>query len=274
MNTVPVTVVVPTKNEEANLDECLSRLKNFQEVIVVDSESTDRTIDIAMSHGVKVINFVWDGKFPKKRNWVLMNCELNAEWVLFLDADEFVSVKFCESLESILRDTVHNGFWLNYEIYFLGKKLKHGIKQRKLALFRSDLGRYEKIEESNWSLLDMEVHEHPIVSGSVGEISVPIEHCDYSGIFKFVNRHCEYARWEASRFESLGNSHVEMLTNRQKFKYKNIEKRWFPVCYFFVTYLVKMGFMDGWAGFQYAFYKAWYFFTIQNIIKERRLGVG
>ena len=112
--TVPVTVIVPVKNEEANIAECLDRLARFDEVIVVDSGSRDRTCDIAVDKGARVIQFEWDGKYPKKRNWVLLNVELRNPWVMFLDADELVSEEFCEELLVAVSRTEYDGFWLNY----------------------------------------------------------------------------------------------------------------------------------------------------------------
>jgi glycosyltransferase involved in cell wall biosynthesis len=93
-----VTVVIPVKNEAANLPECLSRLENFGHAIVVDSGSTDATIQIAKDAGAEVLHFEWDGRFPKKRNWVLRHYEFKTEWVLFLDADEFITPRFVEEL--------------------------------------------------------------------------------------------------------------------------------------------------------------------------------
>ena len=100
-----VTVVVPVKNEEANLPICLSALKRFENVVVVDSGSTDETEAIADSFGAKFINFEWDGEFPKKRNWVLRNFQFTTQWVLFLDADEVVDDEFCDELKSKVGST-------------------------------------------------------------------------------------------------------------------------------------------------------------------------
>jgi len=90
ISNIPITVVVPAKNEEANLGRCLERLSRFTEVIVVDSSSTDKTPQIVENFGKRYINFEWNGQYPKKRNWLLLNHELANEWVLFLDADEFI----------------------------------------------------------------------------------------------------------------------------------------------------------------------------------------
>ena len=99
-NNLPVTVAIPVKNEEANLSKCLERLGRFAEIVVIDSGSTDQTREIAKNFGARVVGFSWDGKYPKKRNWFLLNAPPQQPWVLFLDADEFVDDAFCDAVEA------------------------------------------------------------------------------------------------------------------------------------------------------------------------------
>lgn len=267
--TIPVTVVVPVRNEEANLARCLERLNRFSEIIVVNSNSTDRTREIARAHGANVLDFSWNGRYPKKRNWLLLNHNLACDWVLFLDADELVTEKFCEAVKDAVSSDHYNGFWLNYTNYFLGKPLHYGLPQRKLALFRVKKGLYERIEEDNWTRLDMEVHEHPIIDGLVGEISTPIDHRDYNRLDRFIDKHQDYALWEAHRYIKLKISEKDdIFTFRQVFKYNNISKWWYPWFYFFFNYIIKFGFADGSTGFYYSLFKFWYFNVIRLHILE------
>lgn len=271
MDKLPISVVIPVRNEEANLAACLRQVTPFDQVIVVDSRSTDSTCEIARDHGASVIQFQWDGHYPKKRNWVLLNHRLRNEWVLFLDADELVTEGFIAEVSVALAEDRYDGFWLRYTNYFLGSPLKHGDPQRKLALFKVGSGLYERIEEDAWSGLDMEVHEHPVIDGAVGEITSLIDHRDDRGVAKFIDRHKDYALWEASRTQQLRNSGHEVwdqLTARQKKKYRNIDNWWFAWVYFFWTYFGKRGFLDGVPGFSYSFYKFWYFHTIRLLIRE------
>jgi len=271
---IPATVVIPVRNEQANLAQCLSRLDAFNEVIVVDSGSVDNTCQIADDYGASVIQFDWNGRYPKKRNWVLIHQELRNAWVLFLDADEYITQEFCDDVRSAIAEDRFNGFWLKYTNYFLGRPLKHGDPQRKLALFKVGQGLFERIDEDAWSGLDMEVHEHPVIEGETGEISSPIEHRDDRGIAKFIERHKDYALWEARRTRQLrdaGQEAWDQLTDRQKKKYRNIDKWWFAWGYFVWTYVAKRGFLDGFPGFSYAFYKLWYFWTIRLLIKENEV---
>lgn len=270
---MPVTVVVPVRNEEANLAACLQRLTPFDEVIVVDSASTDATCQIAVDHGAFVIQFQWDGRFPKKRNWLLLNHRLRNDWVLFLDADELVTQEFCSEVSAVIAQDRFNAFWLRYTNYFLGRPLKYGDPQRKLAIFRVGSGLYERIDEDAWSGLDMEVHEHPVIEGPIGEISARIDHRDDRGLAKFIERHKDYALWEARRTRQLRSAAPgvwEQLTSRQRKKYRNIDKWWFAWAYFLWTYVAKRGFLDGLPGFFYAFYKLWYFWTIKLLLKEMK----
>ena len=210
--------------------------------------------------------------YPKKRNWVLLNHDFATDWVLFLDADEFVNDAFCDVVAKAVASDEHAGYWLNYTNYFLGRELKHGVPQRKLAMFKIGSGLYERIDETAWSKLDMEIHEHPIIEGTIGVIAERINHRDFCGLERFLDRHGDYAAWEANRVLHLETEPEKkaQLTGRQRFKYRNVERWWYPWFYFFYTYIVKLGVLDGAAGFHYAFYKAWYFLTIKLMIKGLR----
>lgn len=269
---LPVTVIIPVRNEEANIGRCLERLVGFQHVIVVDSSSTDRTAEIARQHGATVINFEWNGQYPKKRNWFILNHQPQTDWLFFLDADELIGDEFRAALgTAVLAENV-SGYWLSYTNYFLGKQLNHGLPQRKLALFRSGQGLFERIDEDRWSSLDMEVHEHPIITGPVGKIAVRIDHNDDRGMRKFVERHVDYAQWEAERFVLMQRrqdaADAPSLTLRQKAKYRFIKAWWYPAAYFLYTYVVRLGFLDGRAGLAYAVMKFWYFTLIQTFIAD------
>ena len=266
-----MTVAIPVKNEEASLAACLERLGRFAEVVVIDSGSSDGTRAIAEGFGARVIEFAWNGTYPKKRNWFLLNAPPGQPWVLFLDADEFVDEPFCDALAQAVTEPDIDGYWISYTNYFQGRPLKHGLAQRKLALFRVGKALYERIEEDSWSRLDMEIHEHPIVEGRVGEIAVPIDHRDDRGVARFLEKHVDYARWEARRYAALqadaaASAH---FTGRQRFKYRHLAKWWYPAFYFLFTYVAKLGFLDGGPGFHYAAYKAWYFRTIRLLIREQ-----
>ena len=265
---IPITVIVPVKNEEKNLPKCLDLLDDFSEVIVVDSSSADKTPEIVKDHDFQLINFTWNGHFPKKRNWVLRNIPLKNEWVLFLDADEFVTEAFKNEIRTKIQLQEFNGFWITYRNHFLGKRLKHGVKFKKLPLFRIGTGEYELIDENAWSHLDMEVHEHPIIKGKIGAIKAPIIHLDFKDLSHYIAKHNEYSTWEAQRYLKLLTTESKDLTFKQKVKYKLMNTWLFGFLYFVLNYFIYFGFLDGRIGYVFSVYKMQYFFQIKSKIYE------
>ena len=269
-----LTIAIPVRNEEKNLSGCLTAIGNnlAKEVVVIDSGSVDRTKEIALQHGARVISFFWNGKFPKKRNWYLRNHTPKTKWVLFLDADEYLTDEFklalCKELNTPEVDKV--GYWLNYTIYFLGKRLRGGYPLDKLALFQVKKGEYEKIEEDQWSNFDMEIHEHPVLEGEIGTIKAKIEHQDFRGMFHYLTKHNEYSSWEALRF--LQKSHDSKIfsqwTWKQKIKYRLASNPWIGPIFFIGSFFFMGGFRDGSRGFIFAILKMAYFTEVYCKIQE------
>ena len=271
-----LTIAIPVKNEERNLADCIDAIGGdlAKSIVVIDSGSTDRTCQIASEKGVELLDFKWDGKFPKKRNWFLRNHTPNTKWVLFLDADEYITAEFKAELTQVLSEDKINedvsGYWLNYTIYFLGKKLKGGYPLTKLALFKVGAGEYEKIEENQWSQMDMEIHEHPVLNGKTGTIKSKIDHRDFRGLGSYVTKHNEYAAWEAARFaDYLNNSNLQkQFTWKQRLKYKLINSVMIGPVFFVGSYFFMGGFRDGARGFAFAILKMSYFTQIYCRLKE------
>lgn len=269
-----LTIVIPVRNEEQNLPSCLAAIGSElgRRVVVVDSGSTDQTASVAEALGATVINFVWNGKFPKKRNWYLRNHTPTTKWVLFLDADEILTEAFKTELREVLSrtddDTV--GYWLRYTVYFLGKQNKGGYFLRKLALFQVKAGEYEQIDEEQWSKLDMEIHEHPVLTGKIGTIRSKIDHQDLRGVSSYVAKHNEYSSWEATRYLKLtGDRQVTQHWSwMQKIKYSLMKTPLLGPLYFLGSFLVMGGFRDGARGFAFAILKMAYFTQIYVKIRE------
>ena len=270
---IPVTVVIPVKNEAVGLLQCLESVSSMADVVVADSSSHDGTAEVARQWGATVVNFMWNGGFPKKRNWVLQNYPFRTEWVLFLDADEVLTDDFIRELRLAVVATEYVGYWIRYSNYFQGRLLRFGVPQQKLALFRIGSGSYEQIEDPGWSDLDMEVHEHPILQGRVGKLHSGPRHYDYKSLYKFIERHNKYSTWEANRYVASSlktTASGKHGTFRQRAKYALADKSWLSFVYFIYSYFVKCGFLDGRAGLHYAIYKAIYFFEISEKIRELR----
>jgi len=266
---LPISVVIPVRNEAANLGRCIEALgTDFAEVIVADSHSTDATCEIAGRMGARVVQFEWAGGFPKKRNWVLRTLPLVGEWVLFLDADELLTPEFLAELWQVVPGSVYEGFWLSYRNTFMDKLVRFGDRFRKLALFRRRAGEYERVEDQGWSNLDMEVHEHPVLNGPVGQVRSPILHRDFKGLEAYRHRHEEYALWEAHRYLALRQDGWDRLNSRQRLKYRLIATPFLGPAYFVASYGLKLGFLDGRPGFWFAWYKMRYFQKIRERIRE------
>lgn len=268
-----LTIAIPTKNEEKNLAGCLEAIGNdlARQIVVIDSGSTDETSEIAREFGAEVINFEWNGKFPKKRNWFLRNHTPESEWILFLDADEYLTEDFKKEIQSALTQSDKVGYWLSYTIYFMGKKLKGGYPLRKLALFKVKAGEYEQIDEDRWSQMDMEIHEHPVLQGPTGILRSKIDHKDYRGVPNYVNKHCEYAAWEAGRFLlAVKNKNNNHWTWKQNLKYKLINNVFIGPVFFCGSFFLMGGFRDGARGLAFAILKMSYFTQIYCLIQENR----
>lgn len=267
-----LTIAIPVKNEEKNLPTCLAAIgKDFaRHIVIIDSGSTDRTQEIAHEHGIDVINFDWNGMFPKKRNWYLRNHTPQTKWVMFIDADEFLTEKFKLELRDALRKDDNVGYWLRYTIYFLGKPLKGGYFLHKLALFQVGAGEYERIDEESWSKLDMEVHEHPVLNGKIGTIKSKIDHRDFRGVSYYVTKHDDYSSWEAARFLKMSNDTKtrERWSRVQRIKYGLMRSPALGPAFFFGSFFLMGGFRDGARGFAFAILKMAYFIQVYCKIQE------
>ena len=270
-----LTIAIPVKNEERNLPGCIKAIgKDFaSSIIIIDSGSNDRTKEIAKENNIDIVDFKWDGKFPKKRNWFLRNHTLQTKWILFLDADEYLTEEFKTEVREKLNQEDKVGYWLSYSIYFLGSQLKGGYPLKKLALFKIGAGEYERIDENAWSQLDMEVHEHPHLTGEVGKIKAKINHQDFRGVSHYVIKHNEYAAWEASRFvKATSNKSLSSLwTWKQRLKYWLMKSPLVGPAYFFGSFFLLGGFRDGARGLAFAILKMSYFTQVYCKIRENKM---
>ena len=162
---IPVSIVIPVKNDARNLAECLPLLSDFDDVQIVDSGSTDETVKVGAKWHRPIVRFRWNGQFPKKRNWALRTLTFKYPWVMFLDADERMTNAFKQELATFLAskeaercDVIR----CYYDNWFMVQMLQHGDVMQKTAILRVGAAEYERIEEDHWSDLDMEIHEHII----------------------------------------------------------------------------------------------------------------
>lgn len=202
----PVSVIVPVKNEAENLERCLPALAWADEIFVVDSQSTDHTALVAARCGAQVIQFHYNGTYPKKKNWALENLPFRNEWVLIIDADEVVGPELAAEIDERTAGDLADGYYLNSRYFFLGRHIRHcGYSSCwNLRLFKHRLGRYEKVPDRTGGRAgDNEAHEHVELEGRVLRLASELEHHAYPTIAIWVEKHNRYAIWEAALADRL-----------------------------------------------------------------------
>jgi glycosyltransferase involved in cell wall biosynthesis len=280
----PLSVLIPVKNEGANLSGCLASVSFADEIIVVDSASTDGTQEIAASAGARVVQFEWNGRFPRKKNWALGNVPWRHEWVLIIDADERITPELEKQIRDAIRRNDADGFYLNRRFWFLGDWINHCgyLPSWNLRLFRHRLGRYEQIEinESPQSG-DNEVHEHVLLDGRAEYLSAPMEHYAFPDVATFIEKHNRYSTWEAAAREQLCQGKSRKTLRATPFGTVAERKRWIkrfsmslpcrPALRFVYHYICKQGFRDGYRGWLLCRLLAWYERMI--IFKEHEMSL-
>jgi glycosyltransferase involved in cell wall biosynthesis len=265
---VPVSLIVPIKNEAANLPCCLSSVAWADEIIVVDSQSIDGSIEIAQQHGASVVQFQFNGVWPKKKNWALENVSFRNDWIFILDADEVLpAAAEQEFANAITQAGPIVGYWINRRFMFMGRWLRHAYYPNwNLRLFRHSLGRYEKLTDSPTDSGDNEVHEHVIVNGPTGRLQCQLDHYAFPSVEVFVEKHNRYSNWEArvaaDRFLSGTADQFTTMPVGLRRKLKLISHRlpFRPLLRFLYIYVWQKGFLDGREGYYFARLHATYEF--------------
>ncbi len=267
---IPLTIVIFTKNEELNISDCIMTVKEFTEVIVVDSGSTDKTKILAESLGARFINFNWDRKYPKKRQWTLNNVKFKNNWILFLDADERVSKdlknELSNFLENYCEDFSAGSIALKY--HFAGSELKFGQTPRKTVLLKVGFASFPEIDDLEAKGMgELEGHYQPSVNGKIRNFKAKLIHNDVDPVSTWMTRHIGYANWEA---HLILNNGAKTQVNKSKGVLGNYAHRlpFRPVGFFLYSYILKFGILDGRAGFDYAFAKSWYYWLSNLIARE------
>jgi len=278
----PLSVLVPVKNEAANLRDCLASVSFADEIVVVDSASTDGTQDLATTAGARVVQFAWNQKFPRKKNWSLENIPWRHDWVLIIDADERITPELEREIRSAIRRPNLDGFYLNRRFWFLDGWINHCgyFPSWNLRLFRHRKGRYERVEAgSGFNSGDNEVHEHVLLNGRAEYLSAPMEHYAFPDITTFIEKHNRYASWEAAVRAQLCRRSGEETLRPNLFGTALQRKRWLkrftrrapcrPTLRFFYHYVWRQGFRDGYRGWILCRLLAWY--ELVSAAKAREL---
>jgi glycosyltransferase involved in cell wall biosynthesis len=270
--TLPVSVIVMTKNEEQNIVACLRALSNFDEIFVVDSASADRTRELAELHGANVMPFVWSGGYPKKKQWCLDNLPLRNDWVIYVDADEEVTPAVVDEIASLFANGPScSGYFVAYDYVFAGRILRHGHRLMKLILVdrnRAYFPPYDDLDVANrW---EVEGHYQPKLVGPAGRLSARMLHHDHDTLFHWIERHNRYSNWEA-----LLRVRGELpRPDDTQPRFRGSLKAWFNrlpakgLVAFLWSYVARLGFLDGRAGFHFAVARGFYYWQIELKMRE------
>ncbi len=273
-----VSVLVPVKNEEANIAACLESLRWADEVFVVDSQSTDQTVRLAEATGARVVQFDYQGG-QKKKNWSLENLPFRHDWVLIVDADERVTPDLAEEIQaSIDRRDGPDGYYINRRLIFLGRWIRHAgwYPSWNLRLFRHRLGRYERLGSEDRQTGDNEVHEHVVLEGPVGYLRHDLLHHDYKSLFHYIDRHNRYSNWDSAVYLELRRRPLfarEPLHGPVRRK-RLLKRLWVrlpfrPLLRFLYMYILRLGFLDGAAGWHFCLLSSIHEYHIGLKMRER-----
>lgn len=260
-----ITLIILTKDEEKNIAAAIDSAKQIaSRILVIDSGSTDETVEIAKAHGAETFYHAWPGH-AKQFNWALDNCNIQTPWVFRLDADERISEDLAAEISAALKNPDADGYEMRWRIYFMGKWIRHGGTHKPyfLRLFRYGKGRVEE------KLLD----EHVIVNGSVKRLKGDLIHYDYKGLDAWLSKHIWYSSLELAMYE--GQSCLTGENEAQKHKrgfYYKLPLFFRARMYYWYRYYFQLGFLDGKEGKIFAFLQAyWFRFLVDAKIYEKSL---
>lgn len=265
-----LSVIILTKDEELHIARCLDNIKDIaKKIYVVDCYSTDGTQEIAHAHGAEVVEHKWPGNQAEQFNWALDNLPIDTEWILRLDADEYLTDELKSELDAFVPSAPSEVSALVFPLgrAFMGRLLKHGIVNgvSMIRMFRRGKARYEK-RVMDEHLKVVEGTTHTCNGKFVDDNRMPLSF--------FITKHNQYADREArllleSEFgvsiaEDESNQYAKEVAAKraQKNKYANMPLFWRSFGYFVYRYIFKLGFLDGKEGFLWDFLQGWWYRTL------------
>jgi glycosyltransferase involved in cell wall biosynthesis len=268
----PLSVAIITKNEERAIADCLKSVRFLTDVHVVDSGSTDQTVEIATEHGAQVHQFVWDGAYPKKKQWTLDSLPFRHPWVLLLDADERVTPQLASELGELVTSERRNSLGavdIPLHYHWQGTPLNHGHTVVKRSLVHRGRASFPIVDDLSVSTMwEVEGHYQPQTEYSITRATSRLCHYDPDPLRTWLDRHNRYSDWEAYLRESGLHSHVAGLRSGAGARFSQMPAK--PLVFFIYSYVVKRGFLDGHAGLDYALAQAFYYWQIDAKVREMR----
>jgi glycosyltransferase involved in cell wall biosynthesis len=248
---IRASVIVVTKNEENNIAKCLAKLSRFDDVWVIDSESQDKTVQIAKNFPVTVRNFQWNKQYPKKRQYCLDSLPLKYDWVFFVDADELIPDILIDEIENLISsDPVEPGFFITGKYSIHQKILNFGFQNKKIVLLHRGRMEFPVVDDLDVpGMGEIEGHYQPVLKKEfqnlkVGTLKNFMIHDTLDDVRVWNFRHEKYARWEAG-MNAKGAWPQDPIAWREFIKSSIRRSRFRPEIVFLGAYLLKLGFLDG-----------------------------
>jgi len=248
----PLTVIVPTYNEESTLPACLESVRFADEILVVDSFSTDRTLEIARASGARILQheYIYSAR---QKNWAIP--QASHEWILLVDSDERVTPGLRDEVLHVLEgEPTHDGYWIRRANHFLGRRIRHcGWGTDKVVrLFRREVARYE----------DREVHAEIDLPGPLPILDHPLEHHSFRSFGQYFRKLQLYSEWGAAQLYKEGRraGALEILGR--------------PVTRFLKMYVLRLGLLEGLHGLVLSMLGAFTVYLKYARLWELTLGVA
>ncbi len=273
---INISFLIITFNEEENIKRCLESIKWSDDIAIVDSGSTDRTIEICNAYENTSVYFRKFDDYASQRNWLIDNHNFKNDWIFVIDADESLDEGLSQELHDCakLKKADIYAYAVRRKNYFLGKYLKHcGYPDFYIIrMFKRGKGKFL-----------LSVNERLEVQGRMERLKNYLCHDNNKGLTDFVEKHNRYSSVESEIFikKAKKNNILNSIFSFNKLKNEKLLKNliiFLPckgVVTFFYLYILRLGFLDGEAGFIYCVMKAFYFFLIEIKMTELRMrGVG
>jgi glycosyltransferase involved in cell wall biosynthesis len=267
---VPVSVIVLTCNESANIERCLASVGWARQVVVVDSGSTDDTVGLAIAAGATVVTEPWRG-YAAQREFAMRLAELHHDWVFFVDADEWVSTRLAGEIASILTDPHHDAYAQRWRLVFQGRWIRHCGWYRGSWLVRLMRRSAARFGSEGFG-------ERAQVTGSIGRLRHDLVDEDRKGLASWLIKHVRYAeleaarrggavpiarRWRTFRATRPGDTRPLARAVAKDLIFPLVPAR--PLALFIYMYVLKAGFLDGVAGLRFCLYHAWFQLTVEAL---------
>ena len=261
------TVIILTKNEETDIERCIRSVEGWvKRIVIVDSGSTDRTVEIAERLGAEIVRHDPFVDYGRQFNWAIDNLRIKTTWVFRLDADEVITPELRKELETELERHVTDdvsGFMMRYKVEFMGRFLKHGgfYPFRKITIFKYGKGRFE----------ERAMGEHIVLSeGRCVYLKNDAIHHTLKTLDLYINKHNWYATREVQDYFDVRSGRENALLDGQPEKAKKLRDGLYyrlPMflrarLFFWYRYYLRLGFLDGTPGYIFAFMQAYWYRTL------------